>query len=138
MTKYYFTKLEGTEIESIKSLLSLMCKENNINQERQNYKILLNKERILVENNNISFTSGSKKYMSFYGKIYLNKNINMSETVNVEGQEIIIGPYENSILIISGGAKNSTSVQEDQDVLYFYIAPSHLLDLQDPTKWENI
>lgn len=138
MSDYCFTALGASEIESIRTLLTFMCKENNINQERQKYKVLFNNEQVLTQHNGLMFTSGSKKYMSFYGKIYLNKNINMVETIVTGGDNVIIEPYANSILMISGGVNNSTTVQNDQDVLYFYIAPEYLLELQDSQKWENL
>lgn len=138
MVEYCFTKIEGTKIESIKSLLNFMCKENNINKERQEYRVLFSKETVFKKNNGVLFTSGSKKYMSFYGKIYLNQNSNIVETIHLDGQDLVLEPYDNSILIIYGGVNNSTTVQHDEDVLHFYVAPRHLLDLQDLSKWENL
>jgi hypothetical protein len=138
MIDYYFTEIKGSETESIKKSLIVLCKENNIYQERQDYKILFNKEKVFEKNNDVIFTSGSKKYLCFYGKIYLNKNNKIIETIYSNGHKIIIEPSKDSILIIVGGIENSTNVENQEDILYFYIAPSHLLELQDPTKWEDI
>ena len=138
MIDYYFTEIKESEIKSIKTLLSLMCKENKINQERQNYKILFSKEKVFAKNNDTIFTSGSKKTLSFYGKIYLNNNKKITETIYLDNQDVIFKPSENSLLIISSGIGNSTSVENEEDIVYFYIAPTHLLSLQDPTKWENV
>lgn len=138
MAEYYFTKLEGTEIESIKSSLSFMCKENNIHKERQNYKILVDKEKLLPKNNNIIFTSGSKKSLSFYGKLYLDIDKEIVETIYLNSQSVTIKPSNGTLLMISGGIGNSTVVQNEENIVYFYIAPQHLLELQDPEKWENL
>jgi hypothetical protein len=138
MTEYSFTEIKDSEIESIKTLLGFMCKENNIHQERQNYKISFNKEKIFIKNNHVLFTSGSKKYLSFYGKVYLNQDSKIIETIHSESQNITIEPSANSVLIISGGVSNSTTVENEEDVLYFYIAPSLMLDMHEPGKWQNI
>jgi hypothetical protein len=84
------------------------------------------------------FTSGSKKYLSFYGKVYLNKDSKIVETIHLDNQDIVIHPSVNSILIMSGGVKNSTVVENEEDVLYFYIAPTLMLDMHEPGKWEYI
>jgi hypothetical protein len=138
MINYAFTEIDGTEFESVQKILGLMCKENNINQERQNYKILSSKEKVFAKNNDILFTSGSKKYLSFYGKVYLSKRGKILETIYLDNSDIVVEPSINSLLIISGGVNNSTIVQEEEDVLYFYIAPSIMLDLQDPEKWQDL
>jgi hypothetical protein len=138
MISYYFAEIVESEIKSIKTLLGFMCKENNINQERQNYKIFFSKEKVFPKNNDLLFTSGSKKTLSFYGKVYLSNNSKILETIYLDNQNLIFEPSSNSILILSGGVNNSTMVKNEEDVTYFYIAPTHLLGLQDPTKWENI
>lgn len=138
MICYAFTEIENTEIESIQKVLRFLCKENKINQERQKYKILITKEKILPKHNDVLFTSGSKKYLSFYGKIYLNKNSKIFETVYIDNSSVVIEPSINSLLIILGGVNNSTSVQEEEEVLSFYIAPERMLDLQDPEIWKDI
>ncbi len=138
MIDYIFAEIDNTEFESIQKVLGLMCKENNINQERQNYKILLSNEKLFPKNNNVLFTSGSKKYLSFYGKVYLNKDSRIVETVHLDNKDIIIEPSFNSLLIICGGTKNSTVVENEEDILYFYIAPSIMLDMQDHEKWQDI
>ena len=138
MTDYCFAEINGSKIESIKTLLNFICKEKNIHQERQNYKILFDKEKLSPKNNNIIFTSGSKKHLSFYGKLYLNIDKEIVETIYLNTQDATIKPYSGSLLIIYGGIGNSTVVQTEEDAVYFYIAPEHLLDLQDPKKWEYI
>lgn len=138
MTHYVFTEIESTEFESIQKILDAMCKENNINKERQNYKILINKEKIYPKYNNVLFTSGSKKYLSFYGKIYLSKNKKILETLYLDHQDIVLEPSKNSLLVILGGIINSTVVEKEEDVLYFYIAPSTMLNLHEPGRWKDI
>ena len=138
MTHYSFTEIESTALESIQKVLGFMCKENNINQKRQNYKILFNKEKLSPKHNNLLFTSGSKKYLSFYGKIYLDEGSTALETIHLENNNIVIKPSVNSLLVIFGGIKNSTVVDNEEDVIYFYIAPSAMLDMQDPKKWQDI
>ncbi len=138
MTYYFFTEIEGTALESIQKVLDFMCKENNINQKRQNYKILFNKEKLFPKYNDTLFTSGSKKYLSFYGKIYLDEDSTALETIHLDNNNIVIKPSVNSLLVIFGGIKNSTVVENEEDVLYFYIAPSIMLGMQDPGKWQDL
>jgi hypothetical protein len=135
---YFFSEIKDSQTESIKTLLDFMCRENKIYKERQNYKIYFNKERIFTKHNHVLFTSGSKKYLSFYGKVYLNKDSKIVETIHLDNQDIVIHPSVNSILIMSGGVKNSTVVENEEDVLYFYIAPTLMLDMHEPGKWEYI
>jgi hypothetical protein len=138
MTYYSFTEIESTALESIQKVIGFMCKENNINQKRQNYKVLFNKEKLSPKYNDILFTSGSKKYLSFYGKIYLNQDSTALETIHLDNNDIVINPSANSLLVILGGIKNSTVVENEEDVLYFYIAPSTMLGMQDPEKWQDL
>lgn len=138
MIEYFFAEIKDSKIESIKTLLEFMCKENKIYKERQNYKIYFNKEKIFTKHNNVLFTSGSKKYLSFYGKVYLNKNSKIIETVHLDDKNVVIHPLVNSVLIISGGVRNSTVVENEEDVLYFYIAPTLMLDMHEPKKWKYI
>ncbi len=138
MIEYIFTEVDGSELESIQKFLGFMCKENNISQKRQDYKILIKEERLFPKDNDILFTSGSKKYLSFYGKIYLSNNSKILETIYQDDQKTTLEPSVNSLLIISGGVKNSTIVESEESIRYFYIAPNHLLGLQDPEKWQDI
>lgn len=138
MINYFFAEINDSEIESIKTLLDFMCKENKIHKERQNYKIYFSTERIFIKHNNVLFTSGSNKSLSFYGKVYLNKDSKIIETIHLDDQDVVIHPYVNSILIMSGGVKNSTVVENEEDVLYFYIAPNLMLDMHEPDKWEHV
>jgi len=137
MTQYSVSKIEGSDIESIKTLLEYMCKENRINQKSQDYKILFSNEKVFKEHNSVLFTSGSKKYLSFYGKLYLNKKNKISETIYLEDETITFEAFKDTVLIISGGVNNSTNVEDEENILYFYIAPKIMLDLQEPGKWQD-
>jgi hypothetical protein len=123
---------------SISKALEYLCKENNINYKNQEYKVLFSNEKLFLNHNDIVFTSGSKKYLSFYGKVYTNKNKTITETVHLENDKVIINPHENSLLIIRGGVGNSTKVEEDQEILYFYIAPKYFLKLHDGLSWQTL
>lgn len=137
MTQYSVSKIEGSDIESIKTLLEYMCKENRINQKSQDYKILFSNEKVFKKHNSVLFTSGSKKYLSFYGKLYLNKKNKISETIYLEDETITFEAFKDTVLIISGGVNNSTNVEDEENILYFYIAPKIMLDLQEPGKWQD-
>jgi hypothetical protein len=115
-----------------------MCKENNINYIKQDYKVLFSSETILTKQNDVRFTSGSKKNLSFYGKTYLNKKGNVIENIFVKDDVIQLEPKETDLIIISGGVDNSTVVDLDQELLYFYVAPSHLLQFQNAKLWQNL
>lgn len=138
MIEYGIAKIEGSDIESIKILLESMCKENKINKRSQDYKILFNNEKVFAKNNNVLFTSGSKKYMSFYGKLYLNKKNKIIETIYLEDKTVIFEAFKDTVLLIFGGVNNSTSIESEEDILYFYIAPKIMLDLQEPGKWQDL
>ncbi len=138
MIEYSVLKKDGSDIESIKTLLECMCKENRINQKSQDYKILFSNEKVFKKNNSVLFTSGSKKYLSFYGKLYLDKKNKISETLYLENETITFEAFEDTILIISGGVNNSTNVEDEENILYFFIAPKVMLDLQEPGKWQDL
>jgi|688.fasta_scaffold655378_2 hypothetical protein len=138
MTQYSVSKIEGSDIESIKTLLEYMCKENRINQKSQDYKILFSNEKVFNKHNSVLFTSGSKKYLSFYGKLYSNKKNKISETIYLEDETITFEAFKDTVLIISGGVNNSTNVEDEENILYFYIAPRVMLDLQEPGKWQDL
>lgn len=138
MMEYSVLKIENSNIESITTLLEYMCKENKINQKSQDYKILFSNEKVFKKNNSILFTSGSKKYLSFYGKLYLDKKNKISETIYLEDETITFEVFEDTVLIISGGVSNSTMVEDDENILYFYIAPKVMLDMQEPGKWQDL
>jgi hypothetical protein len=136
--EYSVLKIENSNIESITTLLEYMCKENKITQKSQDYKILFSNEKVFKKNNSILFTSGSKKYLSFYGKLYLDKKNKISETIYLEDETITFEVFEDTVLIISGGVSNSTMVEDDENILYFYIAPKVMLDMQEPGKWQDL
>jgi len=138
MMEYSVLKIENSNIESITTLLEYMCKENKITQKSQDYKILFSNEKVFKKNNSILFTSGSKKYLSFYGKLYLDKKNKISETIYLEDETITFEVFEDTVLIISGGVSNSTMVEDDENILYFYIAPKVMLDMQEPGKWQDL
>jgi hypothetical protein len=136
--EYSFVDIVNNEFESIQELLGVMCKKNKINQYRQDYRIIFSSEKIFVRNNGVRFTSGSKKYLSFYGKIYLNKNGKIIETVHIDDKDVFFSASNNSLLMISGGISNSTVLEYDQEIMYFYIAPKSMLELQDIKNWQKV
>jgi len=138
MIEYSISKIKGSHTESINTLLEYMCEENKINKKSQDYKILFSNEKVFKKHNDILFTSGSKKYLSFYGKIYLNKKNKIVETIYLDNESIAFEVFNDTILIIFGGVSNSTSVEDEENVLYFYIAPKTMLELQEPGKWQDL
>jgi hypothetical protein len=136
MISYSIININENIFNSIVHQVKFMCKENNINYEKQKYKILFSNEKIFYENNDVKFTSGIKKYLSFYGKVYLNKKETIVEKVHLENDLFVFTPENNDILIISGGIDNSTIVKNDEELLHFYVAPSNFLELQDLKLWQ--
>jgi len=138
MTAYKLFIIEDSLNKTIKKITEEMCKENKINYKNQEYKVLFSNEKILFKNNDIRFTSGSKKTLSFYGKIYLNKKETIVETIHLENNLVKIKPENNNCLIVCGGIDNSTVVEHDEELLYFYIAPKHMLEMHDPKTWQTL
>jgi hypothetical protein len=93
---------------------------------------------MFIKNNDLKFTSGSKDILSFYGKIYLNKKGKLIENIFLDDNTVQIEPKETDMIIISGGVDNSTVVEIDQELLYFYVAPSYLLEAQQPNLWQSL
>jgi hypothetical protein len=115
-----------------------ICKENKINYQKQEYRILFSNEKILVKNKDIKFTSGAKKSLSFYGKIYLNKKGKIIESIYLKDNLLQLEPKPNSLLVMCEGIDNSTLVENDEILTHFYVAPEALTRLQDPTLWQNL
>jgi hypothetical protein len=138
MIDYVFADIGNSVNKSIEMLLSVMCKTNKINQQKQDYRIFFSKEKMFIENNKVQFTSGSKKYLSFYGKIYVGNFGKITETIHSDSGDILLNPLNNTVLMIFGGVNNSTVLEDDQDIMYFYIAPKHTLDLQNPENWQPV
>lgn len=136
--EYILIDIENRTDKAITSVIKSLCKEKNINYEKQQYKVLFCSETVFFKNNNIRFTSGSSKYLSFYGKIYLNKIGKITENIYFQDSVVSLEPNANSLLVISGGIDNSTIVEYDENLLHFYVAPSYLLDLQDQKLWQSI
>lgn len=136
MTEYKVVDIKDNLFESIAKEIEIICKENNINYKKQEYRVLFTNEKILHKHNDLKFTSGIKKYLCFYGKSYLNKTSKISESIYLQNEIVSIEPETNSILIISGGIDNSTVVEKDEELTYFYVAPTYLLGLQDPKLWQ--
>jgi hypothetical protein len=129
----------GNDVNStIKTVVQNICKENKINYKKQEYNILFSNEKMLITNNEVRFTSGSKNNLSFYGKVYLNKNGKIIENIFLQDNVVKLEPKENQIIIISGGLDNSTVVEVNQELLYFYIAPNNLLEAQKPNLWQSL
>lgn len=138
MTKYIVSDVASSPNVTIKTLVQSMCKENKINYEKQNYNVLFSNEKMFIKNNDLKFTSGSKDILSFYGKIYLNKKGKLIENIFLDDNAVQIEPKETDIIVISGGVDNSTVVEIDQELLYFYVAPSYLLEAQQPNLWQSL
>ena len=138
MTDYKLVNIEDSINSTISFLVKDICKENKINYEKQEYKVLFSNEKILVKHNDVKFTSGSKNSLSFYGKIYSNKNGRVIESIYLKDEVIHLEPNHSSLLIMCEGIKNSTKVDDDQDLLHFYVAPVNLTTMQDPSLWQAI
>lgn len=136
--KYIVDNIETSVELSINKLVKKMCKENNINYEKQDYKVLFSNEKILYKHNGVKFTSGFNKSLSFYGKIYTNKKNTIIENIYIKDQFVVVEPNSKNILIMSEGVDNSTFVKDDEELLYFYVAPSYLLGLQDLALWQTL
>jgi hypothetical protein len=138
MTDYILFDIQDNINITIKTSIKSMCKEKKINYIKQDYKILFSSEKNLITNNEVKFTSGSKDNLSFYGKVYLNKKGKIIENIFLKDYVVKLEPKENQIVIISGGLDNSTFVEIDQELLYFYIAPNNLLEAQKPNSWQSL
>lgn len=138
MINYHLTTIDRSIDKSIANAVECICKANNINYKKQEYKILFSNHNLSSKNNDVVFVSGSKKYLSFYGRVYLNKNQKVIEKIYSDNTIVTIDPPENSILVVLGGVETSTIVEHDKDVLHFYIAPAHLLELHDPLSWKTL
>jgi hypothetical protein len=138
MINYHLTTIDRSIDKSIANAVERICKANNINYKKQEYKILFSNHNLSSKNNDVVFVSGSKKYLSFYGRVYLNKNQKVIEKIYSDNTIVTIDPPENSILVVLGGVETSTIVEHDKDVLHFYIAPAHLLELHDPLSWKTL
>ena len=136
MINYKLINIEDDVNSTINMLVQYACKENKINYQKQEYRVLFSNEKILVKNNDVKFTSGAKNSLSFYGKIYFNKKGKVLENIYLKDEVVRLEPNHDDILIMYEGVDNSTIVNEDQDILYFYVAPSNLLIMQDPSLWQ--
>lgn len=135
---YYISKISNNLHNSIKEIIETMCKENNINYLKQEYHILFSNEKIFYKNNDVKFTSGSKKYLSFYGKIYLRKKSNIIENIYLQNDVFSFEPRNDEILVISGGINNSTFLENDEDLLHFYVASKNRIGMHDPKTWQSL
>lgn len=138
MMNYVLIDAKNNINSTISLLVKKMCEENKINYLKQEYRVLFSNEKMLLKNNIEKFTSGSKKDLSFYGKVYSNKKGKIVESIFLDDEVVDLEPKGTDILIILGGVDNSTTVEVDQDLLYFYVAPSHLLELQDSGLWQEL
>jgi hypothetical protein len=123
-------------IEEIGNELKTLCIENNINYNKQNYKILIVEETL--KDSELIFTSGSSKTLSFYGRVYLDSDAQIVEKIHNQGGVDEHHMVRNSFIIISGGTKSSTRLSEDVQVLSFYIAPKSLIDGQFADNWKSV
>lgn len=121
-------------IDDIKKQIDILCIENNINKNRQNYKILILNEIIVP--NNLVFTSGSRKTLSFYGRVYIDTGKKIKEKI-YEGktmQEFYLSP--SSLIVIRGGTHSSTEIEENTQVLSFYVAPESMVSHLVLDNWQ--
>lgn len=125
-------------LKSITSTVKEICKKNRINYEKQEYKVLFSNETLFLKNNELRFTSGSKKYLCFYGRSYSNKKGKIVETIYLKDNLFDFVTEDNQALLVFGGIENSTIVDNDENLLHFYVAPKSLLELQDPALWQTI
>jgi hypothetical protein len=138
MIDYRFFKIQDNINKTINLIVKDICKENKINYQKQEYKILFSNEKILFKNNDIKFTSGSKKSLSFYGKTYLNKKGKIIESIYLKDSLVQFEPENNSLLIMCEGVDNSTMVENDEYLTHFYVAPEALTSLHDPILWQYL
>lgn len=138
MKEYLLVDLNNEVDIVIKKITQVICKENSINYEKQEYKILFSSEDVFLKNNDVRFTSGLRKYLSFYGKVYLNKRGRIIENIHLQNNIVTIEPNQESLLILSGGIDNSTFVENDENLLHFYIAPNSMLGLQNQDLWKSL
>lgn len=138
MTEYKIANIEDSIHKTINLIVQDICKENKINYQKQEYRVLFSNEKILVKNKDIKFTSGAKKSLSFYGKIYLNKKGKIIESIYLKDNIVQLEPKTKSLLIMCEGINNSTLVENDEILTYFYVAPQAFIKLQDPTLWQNL
>lgn len=138
MIEYIISNAESDVNSTIKTVVKNICKENKINYKKQEYSILFANEQMFLKNNDLKFTSGSKNILSFYGKVYLNKKGKLIENIFLPNKIVKLEPKETDLIVICGGVDNSTVVEIDQELLYFYIAPSSLLKLQQPNLWQPL
>jgi hypothetical protein len=138
MIYYRIIDIEGEIVEHIKGLVKNICRENKINYSRQEYKVLFSNENLFFSNNNVKFSSGAKAYLSLYGKLYPNKKNKIIEKIYLDEDTVEVEPTRSSLLILLGGIKNSTIVENDEEVLYFYVAPAKMLELQDSQNWQTL
>lgn len=121
-------------MDDIKKQIEILCIENNINKNKQNYKILVLNETIVP--NNLIFTSGSRKTLSFYGRVCIDAGNRIKEKI-YEGktvQEFYL--KHNSLIIIRGGTHSSTEVEKNTQVLSFYIAPESMVSHLSLDNWQ--
>ena len=134
MTNFKIVSNDIDYIENIKNQIEILCIENNINKNKQNYKILILTETISP--NKMIFTSGSKKTLSFYGRVYLGTGNKIKEKIHEDEtiKEFYLKP--NSLIIIRGGTYSSTEVERDTQILSFYVAPSSMVSHLTLDNWE--
>lgn len=138
MIQYKISDISDSVHNTINLMVQDICKENKINYQKQEYRILFSNEKILVKNKDIKFTSGAKKSLSFYGKIYLNKKGKIIESIYLKDNLLQLEPKPNSLLIMCEGIDNSTLVENDEILTHFYVAPEAFTRGQDPTLWQNL
>ena len=138
MIQYKISDISDSVHNTINLTVQDICKENKINYQKQEYRILFSNEKILVKNKDIKFTSGARKSLSFYGKIYLNKKGKIIESIYLKDNLLQLEPKPNSLLIMCEGIDNSTLVENDEILTHFYVAPAALTRLQDPTLWQTL
>jgi hypothetical protein len=105
--------------ENIKAIIQNLCKEQNINFEKQDYKIsgIFNN----IENNTW-YSLCSKKLFNFFGKYYLTDNV--LETFKNQTDEYNISVNKNDLVIALHHFYNKTYSETESKCIEFYVAPS--------------
>jgi len=136
--QYSKTVIKNSLAETILEQVELMCIANNINKEKQHYYLYVEEELFKKVNNDIPFVSGSRKYLSFYGRVYIEDGAIARESIFLQEEVRNVEVITKELIIICGGVKSSTNVKSDTKVLSFYIAPEHLLLGLDLSKWNKL
>jgi hypothetical protein len=121
-----------TIYDNIKQYLESFCLENNINKERQDYKIMFCEEQY-SSNTSLTYRVGFQKSLCFYGKFYI---LPPEKEYFLKGEEVIeISPNPGDLIIGFGSITNKTVTDKQASTLEFYIGSSSSLRGFDLSQW---